>query len=276
MAAICAAGARPSISRYNCSMIAERQSLLKMRPRLGAGLKWAGRGVLDLVLPPRCLSCASPVSEPGVVCLPCWQELDFIERPFCQRLGTPFAADLGFDLISPKAIADPPIFGRARAVARYEGTARLMVHRLKYADRLDLSATMGRWMARAGAEILHDADALVPVPLHRMRLWGRRFNQAGELAKAIGQESGVRVLHGNLVRQKATRSQVGLSSRERASNVAGAFSLRDSRAVADKRIILVDDVMTTGSTLNSAARALKKAGAAEVDVLVFALVAERV
>jgi ComF family protein len=254
------------------------ETFLPIRMRLGARMRHAGRAVLDLVLPPLCLGCAVPVGSTGTLCPKCWTGMDYIARPYCERLGTPFTADLGYGLISPKAIADPPAFGRARAVARYEATARLLVHRLKYSDRLDLSATMGGLMARAGAELLADADLLVPVPLHRRRLWSRRFNQAGELAKAVSREAGVPVAHEALVRVKATKSQVGLSASERTRNVSGAFrpDARTGNVLAGKRVVLIDDVMTTGSTLNSAARVLRRAGAAEVDALVFALVAERV
>lgn len=246
--------------------------------RLSGAARQAARAVLDLLLPPLCLGCAAPVGAAGTLCPKCWTGMDFIARPYCERLGTPFAADLGYGLISPKAIADPPAFGRARAVARYDATARQLVHRLKYSDRLDLSATMGGLMARAGAELLAEADLLVPVPLHPQRLWGRRFNQASELAKSISRETGVPVAHEALKRIKATKSQVGLSAPERVRNLSGAFSSEaGSKALlAGKRVILIDDVMTTGSTLNSAARVLRRAGAAEVDALVFALVAERV
>jgi ComF family protein len=241
-------------------------------------LRQAGATLLNILLPPLCLSCARPVGAAGSLCPRCWQEIDFIERPYCERLGTPFQSDMGYGLISPRAIAEPPAFSRARAVTRYDGPARMLVHRLKYSDRLDLSNAMGRWMARAGAELLSGADLLVPVPLHRLRFWGRRFNQAGELAKVVSRQSGVPVAHEGLVRRKATRSQVGLSSAERARNLTGAFRPGPlaGELVTGKRVVLIDDVMTTGATLNSAARVLRRAGAADVDALVFALVADRV
>lgn len=232
------------------------------------------RSTLNLLLPPLCLACAKPVGAAGTLCTGCWQGMDFIARPYCERLGTPFAADLGYGLISPKAIAEPPAFGRARAVARYDATARLLVHRLKYSDRLDLAGAMGGWMARAGAEVLAEADLLVPVPLHRLRFWGRRFNQAGELAKAISRETGVAVAYEALVRRKATKSQVGLSASERARNLTGAFAAgAEAKAMlAGRRVVLVDDVMTTGATLHAAAKALRKAGVARVEAWVCARV----
>jgi ComF family protein len=245
---------------------------------LPTSFRRAGRALLDLALPPLCLGCAKPVGAVATLCPACWQGMDFIARPYCERLGTPFSTDPGHGLLSPKAIAEPPAFGRARAAARYDGAARLLVHRLKYSDRLDLGTVMGRWMVRAGQEVLAGAELLVPVPLHRMRLFGRRFNQAGELAKAISRETGLPVAHEALKRVKATKSQVGLSAAERARNLSGAFRLAPGSkdALRGRRVVLIDDVMTTGSTLNSAANVLRRAGVAEVDALVFALVAERV
>lgn len=254
------------------------RATIPMLPRLRDVVLAAGRHALDIVLPPRCLVCGRPVAGHGGMCPRCWSGLDLIARPYCERLGTPFAVDLGPGLLSPKAIADPPAFGRLRAVARHDGAARELVHRLKYADRMDLAGAMGRWMARAGAELLADADALVPVPLHVTRLWKRRFNQAGALARAVAAAGGPPAMHEALIRRKATPSQVGLGAAERARNLAGAFAVPDAARplVAGRRLVLVDDVCTTGSTLDAAARALRRAGAREVDALVFSLVAERV
>lgn len=197
----------------------------------------------------------------------------FIERPFCERLGTPFEQDLGQGLISPQAMADPPVFARARAVARFEdGPARTLVHRLKYSDRAEIARPIARWMARAGADILADADLLTPVPLHALRLWRRRFNQAAALAMEISRETGKPCRLTALLRVKATRSQVGLSRAQRAENVQGAFRAAAGTEVRGLNVVLIDDVLTSGATANAAARALLRAGASRVDVLVFARV----
>lgn len=165
---------------------------------------------------------------------------------------------------------------RARAAMRYDDIARAPRHALKYGDRLDLAPTMGRWMARAGRELLADADALIPVPLHWRRLWARRFNQSALLAKAVAQESGVKVADTVLKRVKATAQQVGLSQAERAQNVQGAFRVpTECKAeVAGRRLILIDDVLTSGATADACARALLRAGARNVDLLVFARVVD--
>lgn len=244
-----------------------------LRARLSATARRAGRALLDLLYPPSCLVCRAASAEPGALCVACWRQIAFIERPYCERLGIPFESDGGAGLLSPEAIADPPAYERARAACVFaEGPARELIHGLKYGDRLEIAGPAGVWMARAGRELLTEADALVPVPLHRRRLWARRFNQAALLAQSVSKASGVAYLPLALVRVKPTRPQVGLSRRERQDNLQGAFRVPDSALVAGRRIVLVDDVLTTGSTANACARALTKAGAARVDVLTLARV----
>jgi ComF family protein len=234
----------------------------------------AGRSVADLLYPPVCIACTAPTADAHALCAACWRQMPFIARPFCERLGTPFAFDAGPGLVSPVAMANPPVFARARAVARYEGPARDMVHRLKYDDRLDLAPSMAAWMASAGDDILTGADLLIPVPLHRWRLWRRRHNQAAVLAQAVSRTAGVPVRHDLLARVRATRPQVGLTRNERTENLRGAFRTAATApsSLGGLRVVLVDDVLTTGSTANAAARAVLRAGASQVDVLTFATV----
>ena len=180
------------------------------------------RTALDLALPPLCPACREPV-EGQALCPACWSKLSFITRPYCERLGIPFVYDPGPGILSMEAIADPPAYQRARAAVRFDEISRALVHALKYSDRLDLAPMMGRWLSHAGRELLAEADALVPVPLHWRRLWARRFNQSAMLAAAISAESGVPIATGLLKRVKPTAQQVGLSRTERAANVQGAF-----------------------------------------------------
>lgn len=237
-------------------------------------VRCGGRAMLDLVVPPVCAGCRTPIADQAGLCARCWGELSLIERPFCEQLGIPFAYDLGPGALSAEAIANPPPFGRARAVTRYDDVARRLVHALKYRDRQEIAIVMGKMMARAGGELTADAELLVPVPLHRTRLLMRRFNQAAALAAAVSRESGVPVsLHG-LSRVRATRHQVGLTAKERESNVRGAFRVVPEAApeLAGRRVVLIDDVLTSGATVAAAVRALNRARVRSVDVLVFARV----
>ena len=228
---------------------------------------------LDVALPRLCPACREETAAEGL-CASCWSKLSFIRRPYCDRLGIPFVYDPGPGILSMEAIAAPPVFHRARAAVHYDEVASTLVHALKYGDRLDLAPIMGRWMTHAGEEILAEADALVPVPLHWRRLWSRRFNQSAALAGVIGKASDRSVLLDVLQRSKPTAQQVGLTRDQRAGNVQGAFRVPENRrgAIAGRRLVLVDDVLTSGATAEACARALLRAGAMQVDVLVFARV----
>ena len=238
---------------------------------------WAltSRLALDIALPTLCVACREPVDGEGV-CAECWSKLSFIAPPYCPRLGIPFVYDPGPELLSMEAIANPPAYQRARAAVRYDDVARTLVHALKYQDRTDLAPAMGRWMARAGRELLEGADALVPVPLHWRRGWSRRYNQSGALARVIARQSGVKVASEALRRVRPTQQQIGLSRSQRASNVQGAFKVAPDRTVdiEGRRVVLIDDVLTSGATTDACARALLRAKAASVDVLVFARVVD--
>jgi len=241
--------------------------------RLAGALRSVFGLAVDVALPRLCAACREPVGGEGL-CPACWSKLSFIAPPYCERLGIPFPFDPGPGVLSMEAIADPPAYARARAAVRFDEVSRALVHALKYGDRLDLAPMMGRWMAAAGRTVLAEADAIVPVPLHWRRQWARRFNQAALLSEVITQVSGVPVAHHAIKRVKATPQQVGLSQAERALNVQGAFRVPPSgkAAVAGRRLILVDDVVTTGATVDACARVLLRAGAVRVDVLAFARV----
>ena len=194
-------------------------------PRRGAG--WPAR----LLFPPVCAGCRRHVSQPGVLCGACWPKLRFLERPWCPVMGTPFAHDMGEGFLSAEAIANPPPFERARAAVAYSGVARQMVQGLKYQDRTDLAPWMARWMLRAGAELIADADVVVPVPLHWRRFFSARFNQSAELGRAVAdaRRPAVRAVGG---RARQADAPAGRAGRRRAR---GECARRLSRAAGGAR-----------------------------------------
>ncbi len=256
-------------------METEAEETVPRRPlkqRFGA----AGRRALDWLLPPLCLACRNPVGDHGALCPACWSRVAFISAPVCDRLGTPLPFDLGPGTLSPAAIAHPPVFDRARAAFRFDDVGRALVHALKYGDRLEIAAPLAGWMARAGRDVLADADAFIPVPLHWTRLVRRRFNQSAELTRHLAALTGIANEPLVLKRPRRTAHQVGLTRAQRTENVTGAFRVAEERKgwVRGKRLVLVDDVYTTGATIEACARVLRRAGAARVDVLTAARVVD--
>lgn len=236
----------------------------------------AGRVMLDLMLPPQCMGCRTLVDEPGQLCPACWRGLEFVTPPFCACCGLPFAVDLGPDTLCGDCMRLPPPFSRARAVLRYDDAVRPLIVGFKHGDRTERAPAFGAWLARAAADLLPDIDAIAPVPLHRWRLLWRRYNQAALLAGELARRSDKPVVQDLLHRRRATRPQGGLGRGQRLTNVAGAFTVTDSHRdwLAGKRILLVDDVTTTGATVSACARALLRGGAAAVDVIALARVVQ--
>ncbi len=228
----------------------------------------------DMLVPPACMLCETRTGDQGGLCGPCWSALPLIERPYCEQLGTPFGVDLGEGALCAEAIANPPPFARLRAVMVYGDAARKLVSGLKFSDRTDLAPWMARWMVRAGGELVEQADLMVPIPLHARRLASRRYNQSAELARAIARQTGLRFQPLALARARYTPPQIGLSTTARDRNVRGAFRVPQQYRshIEGRRVLLIDDVYTSGATAKAATRALKRAGAAEVAVLAFAKV----
>jgi ComF family protein len=237
-----------------------------------SGLRRVGIGMLDVLLPPRCLRCGVQVERTGTLCGDCWPQLRLIEVPWCAACGTPFAYDVGEGALCAGCAADRPPYERARAAVIYNDGSKPLILGLKHRDRTDVAPALGLLMARAGAEVLADADLLVPVPLHWTRLFLRRYNQAALLAYAVGRAAGVPVAPDLLVRTRRTQKLGTLGPAARRRMLQGAIAVHGRRRhrAADQNIVLIDDVHTTGATLAACTRALKGAGAARVDVLTFA------
>jgi ComF family protein len=233
-----------------------------------------GSGLLDLAVPVSCHGCRGPVTAPGGLCPACWGKLELVSAPVCDVYGTPMSHAAGPGAVSARAVEMPPGWNRARGAVVFNDASQSLVHALKYRDSHEVVATMARMMVHAGRDVLAEADVIAPVPLHRWRLWSRRYNQSALLAAEIAELSGKRYVADLMVRLRNTRSQVGLGQGERNRNVRGAFQVSPAHAsaVAGANVVLIDDVMTSGATAGECARTLVKAGAAQADLVVFALV----
>jgi ComF family protein len=228
------------------------------------------RATMDTIFPARCAACREPVGAHGALCATCWSEMHFITDPVCHHCGLPFGHVMGPVALCGACMQDRPAYTEARAVFRYDEHSRAQILALKYHDKTQLAPVFGSWLARMGSQYAPKAQAIIPVPLHYWRLLHRRYNQAALLAHALARETGLPVLTNTLKRVHATGSQAGLSRRGREENVRGAFKVARRESLKGISVLLIDDVMTTGATLNACARALHDAGARDVYALTLA------
>ena len=254
----------------------DEKRTLRLDQGLSGRLRRAGRVALDLLLPPRCAACDCPVGVHGELCSACFAKTNYITSPLCACCGVPFgsAEQGGTEAVCPGCRELRPVFRQARAALRYDEQARRLILPLKHGDRVELASILAPMMARAGAALLERADVLVPVPLHRRRLFQRKYNQAAVLAYAVGRLAGRPVAPDALVRTRATAPLEDKTPEERGREVGGSFMARPSRLgrIKGRTVLLVDDVMTSGATAGACARALLEAGATAVDVLAAARV----
>lgn len=242
---------------------------------LARGLQRAGRGLLDAILPPLCLRCRVAVAEPQSVCGACWSSVRFLTAPWCAQCGIPFPHALGSAVRCGSCLARERPFLRLRSAIAYDDGSRELILGFKHADRLEISPLFVRWMQVVARPEVEGADVVVPVPLHWRRLLMRKYNQAGLLAHGIVRGTGVPVRPELLVRHRATESQGAMvSARARLKNVASVFRVprKALGEVEGRRVVIVDDVLTTGATVSACAKALKRAGASSVSVVTLARV----
>lgn len=230
------------------------------------------RALADLLFPPLCMACRAPVGEEGL-CAACWSGITFLEGPACICCGLPFAVALEGENVCAGCLARKPAFDSARAIMAYDDISRAAILALKHADRLELVPGFARWLSRSGQGMLTICDVIVPVPLHPLRLWQRRYNQTAELARRLAAGRDIPADPFALVRTRATPSQGEMASAKgRRRNVQRAFRVPEPARVRGRNVLLLDDVLTTGATAEACARALKRAGAGSVHVLALARV----
>ena len=235
---------------------------------LREGMRSLGRAALDFALPARCAGCGTITDLPHQFCPQCWQQVEWLGKGGCEQCGLPLEAT---DIDScGRCLARPPIVARSRAAVAYGDIARSLVMRLKYSRKVALADTMARYMRP-----LIDAEPgtiLVPVPLHWSRMWWRGFNQSGLVAGHLSRLSGLAHRPRMLRRVRKTRALKNMNARQRAMEVKSAFAVDPDGDVKGRRFVLVDDVLTTGSTSDACAKALLRAGAERVDLICFARV----
>jgi ComF family protein len=231
---------------------------------LMTGMRWA----LDFALPPRCAGCGTIVGDVHSFCPDCWKDVEFLGETGCSTCGLPLQTTE--QTTCAVCLAKPPRIARTRAAVAYGDLARSLAIRLKYGRKVAIARTMARYMAPLVGE--GTDRLLVPVPLHRTRLWGRGFNQSALVARELSRRLGIAANPLALRRIRRTPPLKGMSPLQRRKTVAGAFRVRDKTAVAGKTVILIDDVLTTGSTVEACARTLKRAGAARIELVSWARV----
>jgi len=229
---------------------------------------------LDHIFPPRCFGCRERIAQHGHLCAVCWEKMEFLPASHCDVCGRPFGRHMHMVLQCGACLEKPPPYARLRFVCQYNGFARTLITRFKYGDDLSYYPILARWMAHYGAAVIQEAEVIIPVPLHRLRLWKRRYNQAVLFARQVHRIQGIPLFTTVLKRPHHTISQTKLTRSKRKLNVRSAFVVdkRKKRQIIGRHVLLIDDVVTTGATVEACTKVLLKAGAAKVSVLAFARV----
>lgn len=248
--------------------------MTRLAVMLKSAVMQAARAVQDHMWPPLCTACDTPLSSAGGLCADCWDKIRFLGQPQCHACGVPLPFDPGPDALCAACSGRRPAFERARSAFIYDDASRGIILAFKHADRTDLAPMLVNWLRRPAAPLLAEADIIAPVPLHWSRLLSRRYNQSALLANALARHGRVQPIPDLLIRTRRTPSQGGKSRLGRHKNVQGAFqvNVRYGQALQDKRVLLVDDVLTTGASVEACARTLLRDGASAVDVITIARV----
>jgi ComF family protein len=227
---------------------------------------------LDFFFPPQCLNCQARVPTHGTLCLTCWQGVKFISAPMCHACGLPFEFEIAKDALCGDCLKELPHYAQARSVFVYNDASQALITQLKFNDQLHLASIYGPWLVKTGGELIRDTDIIVPVPLSWQRFVSRKYNQAALLANTLSRKTGLPIIPDALIRKKHTPPQTGLSRKQREDNMKGAFAMnpRYKNNIKGKTVLLIDDVLTTGSTVSACAAILLKSGAMRVNVLTLA------
>lgn len=249
--------------------------LTAVRNGMLAGIRATVHGGLRLLYPPQCFACGTAVNGASGLCPACWRETHFIEGLACDCCGTPLPGTDTGRVLCDECLADPKPWARGRASLLYAGTGRRLVLAFKHGDRLDLTGQLGQWLREAGGPILEPGMVVAPIPLHRLRLIRRRYNQSAILAQEVARHANLACVVDLFRRSRRTPSQEGRNRAERHANMAGAIAVTERRraAIHGRHVLIIDDVMTSGATMRAATEAALAGGARKVSVLVLARVA---
>lgn len=232
----------------------------------------AFKGLLNFVFPPQCPICKTRVQNVNSLCNDCFSNIRFISKPYCEKCGRPFEFQINEELWCGVCLTKKQVFYKARAAFKYDDFSKRLILPFKHSDHIELTALLTNFLYQAGTDLFGEIDILIPVPLHRYRLMKRKYNQAALLAKTLSIRIKKPFAAGVLLRVKHTQSQGHMKKSERKQNVSKAFHVKNNLKIAGKHVLLIDDVMTSGATLNECAKALKKAGASKVSYLTLARV----
>ena len=232
----------------------------------------AFRHLLDFLIPPLCPICKKRVLTPHGLCSECFSKIHFIERPYCHKCGRPFEFDIPEETHCANCCQKDPTFEKARSAFVYDSFSNKLILPFKHGDRLELTPLLTNLLYRAGLDIFDEIDAVVAVPLHRYRFMKRKYNQAEVLAKSLSKKIDKPYLPSVIIRKRATKSQGHMKTAARKKNVAGAFKVKNHVLIKNKNILIIDDVFTTGATLNECTKVLRRNGAQHIFILTLARV----